>query len=79
MERVESPQNHWEPGARGAVTTIEKDISMTEAAKRLGYGKRRMLAILRAGLVPTAYQSERGRWYIQPSGLEQYTRERAQR
>lgn len=52
---------------------------MTEAAKRLGYGKRRMLRILREGLVPTAYQSEGGRWYIQPSGLEQYTRERSRK
>ena len=58
---------------------IEKDITMTEAARRLGWSKRRMLEVLRAGQVPTAYQSEGGRWYIQPSGLEQYTRERAHR
>ena len=59
---------------------IEKDITMAEAAWLLGWGKEKMLKALRAGLIPTAYQSHPDVcWYISSSSLEQFTREGAHR
>lgn len=60
-------------------TVIERDISANEAARKLGIGKRRMLRLLEEGRIPTAVRErDGGRWYIQPSGLLRYTRERGQ-
>ena len=55
---------------------IERDITMSEAARRLGVSRRTLLRHLREGRIPTAYQSEGGRWYIQPSGIAAWLEER---
>lgn len=60
----------------GVGVVIERDITMSEAARRLGVSRRTLLRHLREGRIPTAYQSEGGRWYIQPSGIAAWLEER---
>lgn len=56
--------------------TLARDMSLAEAARRLGMSPYRLRNYLRSGAVPTAYQTEGGQWRMQESGLEEWTRER---
>lgn len=56
------------------MTVIERDISLAEAARQLGWSPQRLRR--RLNEIPTAYQSEGGRWYIQPSGIAAWLEER---
>ena len=58
-------------------TVIERDISGSEIARRLGISKRRAFKLLEDGKIPTAHREGPGRrWYAQPRGVLQYTEER---
>ena len=60
---------------RRSATTISRDISLAEAARRLGRSRSTLRAVWHE--IPTAIVTSGGRCYVAEYGLEEWQRERS--
>lgn len=60
------------------MTEIGKELSAREVARRLHRRPETVTEWVRAGLIPTAYVSDGGRYYIQEWGVIEFLKERGQ-
>lgn len=56
-------------------TVIERDLSLEEAARLLGYRPSNLRA--HWGEIPTAYKTDGGQYRVSPEGLRQWLYERS--